>query len=349
MKNRDNFSEKTKIDLANRAGWKCSFPDCYIPTVAASLESSSAVSNIGVAAHICAAAMGPGARRYDPNMSPSERSSINNGIWLCQTHAKLIDTDEERFTKQVLLKWKEIAEFKAMLELRCGISNPEEYDGILFAEQSIIIDKPYTESMKLDSILLESGVQTIWGKKVTHAIRDTLIELAQNAITHGGATKCNVKIGSKSISILDNGSPYNTKELYKKCSKSGGSLTITSLIDDYSSKIALAYERHGNNNITTIALIKNPSDITEITDCYIEITVSDIMNMTIPIIEMKNCGIIFLFLPSCIPASSAAMLCNDDKLKSHESKNFVFVAERPSGITIKLIRDNFPDAQIIHN
>ena len=52
----------------------------------------------GVAAHICAAAPGPGARRYDPNMSSEERSHINNGIWLCVSCSVLIDRDEKRFT-----------------------------------------------------------------------------------------------------------------------------------------------------------------------------------------------------------------------------------------------------------
>jgi len=60
---------------------------------------------LGVAAHICAAS--PGGKRYDPNMTNKERSSIENGIWLCQTCAKLIDSDEQQFTSQILRKWKE--------------------------------------------------------------------------------------------------------------------------------------------------------------------------------------------------------------------------------------------------
>lgn len=61
-------------------------------------EGTNAVTMIGVAAHICAAAPGPGARRYDPAMSSEQRSHIDNGIWLCQSCSVLVDRDEQRFT-----------------------------------------------------------------------------------------------------------------------------------------------------------------------------------------------------------------------------------------------------------
>jgi hypothetical protein len=71
---------------------------CKRSTSGPSDESPSAVTNIGVAAHISAAASGQGARRYDPNMTSEERRHISNGIWLCASCSVLIDRDEERFT-----------------------------------------------------------------------------------------------------------------------------------------------------------------------------------------------------------------------------------------------------------
>jgi hypothetical protein len=67
-----------------------------------------------VAAHITAAS--PGGARYDEMLSPEERSGINNGVWLCQTHAKLIDDDEMTHPPAVLRAWKETAEHMAALE-----------------------------------------------------------------------------------------------------------------------------------------------------------------------------------------------------------------------------------------
>jgi hypothetical protein len=65
-------------------------------------ESSEAVTPIGKAAHICGAASGPGSRRYDASMTPEERASIDNAIWLCADHADLIDRDEVTYSVETL-------------------------------------------------------------------------------------------------------------------------------------------------------------------------------------------------------------------------------------------------------
>ncbi len=74
-------------------------------------------ANVGVAAHIKAAAKGP---RYDEHQTPEERSGFDNGIWLCQTHAALIDRDEKTFPVELLQKWKKDAEQRAFDQLLSG-------------------------------------------------------------------------------------------------------------------------------------------------------------------------------------------------------------------------------------
>lgn len=101
---RDEFSRRTKSDLALRASYLCSL--CGCSTVGPSDEGTSAVTMIGVAAHICAAAPGIGARRYHSGMSPEQRSHIDNGIWLCQSCSVLVDRDEQRFTVDELHRIK---------------------------------------------------------------------------------------------------------------------------------------------------------------------------------------------------------------------------------------------------
>ena len=112
--NRDNFDFRTKDIMAKRVGYRCSNPGCRKLTCAAN-DDPSKYSNIGVAAHICAAA--PGGPRYDFHQSSEERKSIHNGIWLCQSCAKLIDSNEHRFSVDLLLRWKQNAEEAASLEL----------------------------------------------------------------------------------------------------------------------------------------------------------------------------------------------------------------------------------------
>ncbi len=99
---RDDFSPATKLALAKRSGFHCAI--CNALTIGPSAESPLSVTNVGVAAHICAAA--PGGRRYDKTMRTEQRMGIKNGIWLCQTHAKAIDSDEVTWTIERLIETK---------------------------------------------------------------------------------------------------------------------------------------------------------------------------------------------------------------------------------------------------
>lgn len=109
MSNRDDFSEKVKKTLCERVNGKCSNPSCGKETLGPHSNSQKRIS-IGQAAHITAAS--EGGPRYDPYMTPEERKSIDNGIWLCDSCAKLIDSDEELYTVEMLKEWKKEAEAK---------------------------------------------------------------------------------------------------------------------------------------------------------------------------------------------------------------------------------------------
>lgn len=109
-KNRDEFSERTKNQIAKRAGWICSYPTCRAHTVGATSNGEGEI-NIGTAAHICAAA--PGGPRFDPNMTAEERASAKNGIWMCRDHGKAVDSPDPEFTVERLREWKNLAEHES--------------------------------------------------------------------------------------------------------------------------------------------------------------------------------------------------------------------------------------------
>jgi hypothetical protein len=104
---RDDFPLAIIDTLGKRVGMRCSNPGCRLPTSGPQDDPAKAV-NVGVAAHVTAASCG--GPRYDPTMTSDERRSINNGIWLCQTCSKLIDSDVSRYTVAVLEEWKGKAE-----------------------------------------------------------------------------------------------------------------------------------------------------------------------------------------------------------------------------------------------
>jgi hypothetical protein len=102
-KNRDDFTERTKLQLAKRAGWLCSDPSCRRETIGANSDGDGEI-NVGIAAHICAAAReGP---RYDDTMAPDQRKSPDNGIWMCELHGRAVDTRDSEFTVELLREWK---------------------------------------------------------------------------------------------------------------------------------------------------------------------------------------------------------------------------------------------------
>lgn len=107
---RDGFTPRIRKVLAERVAVRCSNPDCQQTTSGPNSNPEKSV-NIGVAAHITAAA--PGGERYDASLSSEERKSAENGIWLCQICAKLIDNDPERYPVEVLYEWKRGAEARA--------------------------------------------------------------------------------------------------------------------------------------------------------------------------------------------------------------------------------------------
>ena len=138
---RDNFSAPTKRKLADRVAWRCSFPNCRNITIGPGTESSEAVINLGEAAHIHAAATnGP---RYDSQMTSNERKSIDNGVWMCRHHAKLIDADFINYSAETIQQWKKLAERETYKALK---------------QQEEILSPPPTTLIQLGEDIVAEGI-----------------------------------------------------------------------------------------------------------------------------------------------------------------------------------------------
>ena len=164
--NRDDFSISTKALLANRVGLRCSNPNCRKLTCGAN-DDLSKITNIGVAAHICATAKG--GPRYNESMSAEKRKAPDNGIWLCQNCAKLIDSDTKRYTIELLRAWKQIAEEYAMTEVATNtVGNTVDDDVSLIKFYVQCFDRPAFQ----DEISQEGRMEDF-----DKAIEDTIIAL----------------------------------------------------------------------------------------------------------------------------------------------------------------------------
>ena len=102
---RDDFPYKVKNLVAQCSAYLCSNPSCNKITIGPSGNNQIKPTNIGTAAHICAAS--PGGPRYDMSQTSTERKHINNAIWLCNNCSRLIDNNGGiDYPADHLRKWK---------------------------------------------------------------------------------------------------------------------------------------------------------------------------------------------------------------------------------------------------
>lgn len=124
--NRDEFPSNVKEALAKRSAFRCNFQPCGAYTIGPSDNSSASSASVGVACHIDGAA--PNGPRRDPSMSSMDRRSIDNGVWMCQTHATLIDADTTQYTAVLLKQWK--VEAEAFAKSMIGVQRAEFEESI---------------------------------------------------------------------------------------------------------------------------------------------------------------------------------------------------------------------------
>lgn len=158
---RDDFTSKDKEILAKAVNYRCSNPDCQVLTTTAKSNDHNNITNIGQAAHITAASKG--GPRYDESLSPKDRASISNGIWLCSNCASLIDREPEKYTGELLKEWKE----KSCEDTRSNLGkkqNPEnqnkleKIDLILDYVKSTSDDGTYVTFKKIDKKRIEEFI-----------------------------------------------------------------------------------------------------------------------------------------------------------------------------------------------
>ena len=164
--------------------------------------------NGGEAAHIAAASGGPGARRVVATMTPEQLTSIENGLWLCGHHHKIIDSDETRFTIPLLQEMKLLAERKAQLRIDRHAFDPARFNLLSY---DLEITKLNLREQVVAEAFNDTAIPLIWGQPVSRTIRDFVFEVAQNALNHGGAKRVVLQITPKAITLCDDGTESTPK------------------------------------------------------------------------------------------------------------------------------------------
>ncbi len=219
---RDDFPNAVKEALAKRVGFRCSNLGCGQPTSGPQVDSGKAI-NVGVAAHITAAS--PGGPRFNPSQTRRQRRSIENGIWICQTCAKLIDNDPIRYSRELLENWKRTAEAAALRALENPLSNLSESSDAyrkverLMPELLAEMRNDLAESpLSREFVILErSWTYLDRGNLLVyyfddHAELTNKLRILQNACMVGNITRNNVDryvMSERLVEYLANGMPAN--------------------------------------------------------------------------------------------------------------------------------------------
>jgi len=346
-----DFPLAVKEALAKRADNRCSFPQCPQSTIGPSEEGPDKISNSGDAAHIVAASSGPGARRANKNrLSPDELKGIDNGIWMCASHARLIDRDEVTYTIPMLQLWRRIREQKAMLRQQLGREiefGPARSADLPLVEDEIKLDGIGSENERIGNAILNSCVHEIWGKELAEAVRDLAIELVRNAFGHGYATEFVLSIESRRIVLSDNGKPFHYEDILREQHKRGGAAAMQRLLDYHSEHVVLAPVHRGVGNELTIALIHRPDDIPEVTPCFHKFTERDLKEHSCSLPSLPGCDRTYLILPNFLTFSDAFNFAAFLKRNQFDPKKYIIVAKGLSAGVLKTCRDELPDCQII--
>jgi len=67
-----------------------------------------------------------------------ERQSAMNGIWLCQSCAKLVDSDVSKYTKNKLIEWKRDAEMAAARAIEKRRSPYTDSEGVFLEAERLM-------------------------------------------------------------------------------------------------------------------------------------------------------------------------------------------------------------------
>jgi hypothetical protein len=347
---RKDFAPKDKVKLAQRSGYICSYPSCESLTIAPSEEGSARTSSVGMACHIYAASEGLNAKRTNLNLTDEQVADISNGIWMCYTHGKLIDTDDVRFTPKILQEWKEISESITTLRQDTGIDYKTAYTSLKldkFVENEITLPKEFGINKLVGDALHDSCLSIAWGKEVTESLRDFLIEHIRNSYLHGQASYSSLAITSNGLVITDDGAKFDPRTLHTNKTKRGGSRSIQYLLNNHGNKIFISSHRKQTKNILKISIPETVEDVESKTPCVLNFEMSRLHQGNVSYKIKESCNEVFIILPEYFGLSDIAFLSLKHPAIHHEKRHLIFVLRWVSGHVKELLEEQFNGCQVL--
>lgn len=215
------------------------------------------MSQVGSAAHIAAAR--PKGPRYDDTMTHDRRSAPTNGLWLCETHAKLIDTDVSRFPTDLLHRWKRQLRHLNQRAVDHGLDIADQTEMIRLTRRCSLAEGNLEFATAwIGDFLDDVGASSVWGAEIADAARQALTELAQNDAQHGGASWARLESREYAIRLSTDGAIFSLEDLLGSSAPRGGGATISAFQAAYRDTHVLSAPRPGRRNVYFITDVRRP-------------------------------------------------------------------------------------------
>jgi hypothetical protein len=336
---RDDFLAPVRQRLMLSAGARCSNPNCRQPTAGPSDSSATRTANVGVAAHITAAAEnGP---RWDAALTPDERKAYDNGIWACASHGTLIDTDTRRYSVDLLRAWRERAEESARRE----IEGADPIRG-LFNYDRDVGQGDYRDA--IDLFADEVGLAAYFSEAKATLITRLLKELAYNAFKHAGTGRVYLSATSCSISLSHDGPLFTWDQLRTAVPDGGGGRSLTHLEAATPGELAFMHRFvTGRNEWIIVDLLGRARAAGILPPCsatsdeLVEVPEQDLR------IRFDDCTDVHVLLSEGkVMASDLRQLALRES-QALQSRSVVFHGLKLSDPLCSYIRELFPEAKIV--
>lgn len=282
-------------------------------------------------------------------MTAAELSSIENGIWMCQTHGKMIDADEATYTPGVLVQWRKLAEFRAKIRQQFGgdidiVSYRGDMDLASFEENINLSD---SLGERIREYMIRSCAIDVWGRDLHNALRELLFEVSQNAFKHGGAKEISMEVDYNKITISYDGTAFSLDDLANHSSDRGGASCIRSFRTRYAKKVVLSYFYKNDKNNISISFPAKKEDVAQATPCCVTFDVEDVdwvKEVSDFVLLSGSCETIYLVPTSDFSFSHLRFL--PPSFRNFTSRK-VLVTDSMSESLLEHVKERFPDIEVM--
>jgi hypothetical protein len=315
------FSLDTVAALAQRAGYKCSFPGCRRPTGGPSSETEAATSSTGMACHIVPRSNRKPARRVDLDFTDEMKAHISNGIWMCFTHGKLIDTDEVKYAAETLRCWRDTAVKLAEFEHSHGRSPTNvELKALELGLAEVSVSLRLSElppNVAVAEALINAGVELVWGRELTDAVRDLCIEVIRNAYQHNGSSEVKLTAAGRSVRVEYDGSVYDIWQLIREPRRRQGAASLDYLASKFADVVTISSESCSNGGAFEIALLDDVVCGSFNAPCTLRMSLADFWGSWLEespetlderLARLTGCQSVVIVLPSFLAGSDLALV-----------------------------------------